>query len=282
MNKYLKYHFKHKIQTLQIVEFLVVHGSLLCVQEIFNGLYKIKTLETFSYFQHGSERATKIREISKRICLLLSDPESLKADRLGLDQNPKSCGGELLENEKENSTTYVKEKPKEQVKYIRVSSYPPRVSPPKHQSRNVQETKEERRRCCENYRIEKQASAPQVANDSGKNQRIRFLPQPEVSEFDLYSDNLIHPSRETKKGAWALPEEQKEGKVISLLPPSPEGSGLCPLPIPSPPVPLSGVEHYLDMLKDINFQERIPDSNPESTSRTDYYTAPSKRQASSQ
>ena len=49
-----------------VVEYLVVNGSVYCVQEVKKGLYKIRTLETFSYVSKGSEKATKsIEEVRK-------------------------------------------------------------------------------------------------------------------------------------------------------------------------------------------------------------------------
>ncbi len=76
-------------QTLQVIEFLIINASYYCVQEVVHGLYKVRTLETFSYVYKGSEKATKstiqspnlVREISKKICYLMSDPDTLAQER---------------------------------------------------------------------------------------------------------------------------------------------------------------------------------------------------------
>ena len=69
------------LKTLQAIEFVVKNGSPQCVIYLKREIYKITSLNHFSYLENGLERGKPIREKGNLICDLLSSEEMLLRER---------------------------------------------------------------------------------------------------------------------------------------------------------------------------------------------------------
>lgn len=68
-------------KALNTMDYLVKNGAPRVVQDIKDDLYKIRSLQDFSYQESGTDRGQGVRDKSRELCELLSDPTMLQNER---------------------------------------------------------------------------------------------------------------------------------------------------------------------------------------------------------
>ena len=68
-------------KALNCMDYLCKNGAPRVVQEIKDDLYKIRTLQDFNLSENGVDRGQGVRDKSRELCELLSDPTMLQNER---------------------------------------------------------------------------------------------------------------------------------------------------------------------------------------------------------
>ena len=68
-------------KALNALDFLIKNGAPRCIQEIKDELFKIRSLQDFSFNENGTDRGTGLRDKARSICELLSDAQKLEEER---------------------------------------------------------------------------------------------------------------------------------------------------------------------------------------------------------
>lgn len=64
-------------KALHAMEYLVKNGAPRCIQELKDDMFKIRALQDFSFSENGTDRGQGVRDKSRALCELLSDPNKL-------------------------------------------------------------------------------------------------------------------------------------------------------------------------------------------------------------
>ena len=75
------------------MEFLVRNGAPRIVQDLKDDLYKLRTLQDMQYRADGVDKTAGIREKSKAICEIISDPQRLEEEREYARKNKEKFRG---------------------------------------------------------------------------------------------------------------------------------------------------------------------------------------------
>jgi epsin len=86
--------WRRKFKALHVLEYLIKNGAPRCIQEIKDELFKIRSLQDFSYSDNGTERGAGLRDKARSICELLSDSQKLEEEREFCRKNKDKFGGE--------------------------------------------------------------------------------------------------------------------------------------------------------------------------------------------
>ena len=68
-------------QALTLIDFLIKNGSERIIDVCRNQIYKIRSLENFSYYEGSVEKGSGIREKSKMIVELLNSNDMIRSER---------------------------------------------------------------------------------------------------------------------------------------------------------------------------------------------------------
>ena len=73
--------FSLSLQTLTLIEFLVKNGSERTVDAAKDHIYKIRNLESFSFYEGNIDKGSGVREKSKQLIELLQSNEMIREER---------------------------------------------------------------------------------------------------------------------------------------------------------------------------------------------------------
>ena len=76
-----KYYLWLLNQALNIMEYLLKHGAPRVQQDLRNDMFKITTIQNFTYYEDNDDKGTSIREKAMQLADLLTNPGKLEEAR---------------------------------------------------------------------------------------------------------------------------------------------------------------------------------------------------------
>eukprot|EP01038_Epipyxis_sp_PR26KG_P012250 gene12250-16423_t len=95
--------WKHIFKTLTLLDFLIKNGAERIIEASRDKIYKIRTLQEYSYYEASVDKGSGVREKAKQICELLSSNDNIRSERekaralrnkfVGIDSSNSMGGG---------------------------------------------------------------------------------------------------------------------------------------------------------------------------------------------